>query len=1113
MSAIETHEIQGALTAISNVRDVSLLAPEDQAAMSRMAGYLARLLDRTSDNDATEFVDATTAARGEPKTVHQLFEAQARKTPENIAIAYEGNALTYAELNAKANRLAHYLRSRGVVPDTLVGIFMERSLDMIIGLLGILKAGGAYIPLDPAYPRERLAYMLDHAKPVLLLTQPNLQEKIPAKSVPSLCLDVLWDSLKETSTDNPVNRTLPGHLAYVIYTSGSTGEPKGVAGQAGALVNRLDWMQSTFPCHPGEKHIQKTSINFIDSVTETLGPLLSGGQLCIAPTEISRDPELLWQFIDRNDIARIVLVPSLLEAMLRAEKRDISQKMELIICSGEALPPGLVGEVRQLLPSTKLLNLYGSSEVTGDVTFHLCRHAIDPALPIPLGRPIDNSQIYILDRDLQPVPLGVVGELYVAGDGLARGYLNRPDLTAERFIPNPYSREGGRMYRSGDLARYMDNGDIEYLGRVGHQVKIRGFRIELGEIEAALLRQPEVREAVVLAREDIAGDKRLVAYVVAHEPASLNTDELRLGIGQILPEYMVPAYFVSMESLPLSPNGKLDRKALPAPEKMRGEADYVAPQTPMEKNICEVWSEVLGIERIGVADNFFDLGGHSLLVMTLIGRLKKIDVSLSVQQIYKNPTVSGMISCLAKNSRQDRAAKQGSETGSAPLLANHHWFLKRKNPNHWNAALLLEPLIAIDVPALKQAIADSLEHHDGMRRILNRSGEKIEQLVQPLESMAPWWDYVDLSGVDEQSLRSEIEKRCSEVQVSLDVFSVLFKVLYIDLGEGRRPRLLILAHRLLLDPVSRPIFYVDLVQRYIASTEKNKHAFPEKTASVKAWAEWQWNYAQEGALKHLPYWESRAWHKYRALPQEEVDVHPSTEICESVSPHFVCAELNQDETLALEQAAFDSGLQIDCILVTALMLAYQRWTGATALFLLFMTNGRVVRAAEDFDLGRTVGWLPNYSPIMFDWDADDAKSSLKNVVHKIKDQMHQLQDDGLSYSCLRYMNTDHRVNSVMNSLPEFQLEFSYLPKVEDAETIAVKDIGAFTMRVADEHFGEEEGEMDAIFAPFVKSYHHEGKLKMRWGYSPRCHSERTMQKFIDDQFDYLRKIIKDLKTF
>lgn len=1130
MLPAELADIEDALASLETIRDTSMLEEEDQAAINRMAEYLACLLDAANGSRRPIGSDALTSDGGEeklpsvepfgletgcagPETVHQLFEAQVRQTPEQIAIAYEGRTLTYAQLNARANQLAYHLRDQGVAPDMLVGIFSERSPEMIIGLLGILKAGGAYLPLDPSYPKDRLAYMLGHAKPVLLLTQTHLREEISGAGIPVLCLDGDWKPLAANPIDDLVNRTLPGNLAYVIYTSGSTGEPKGVSGQVSALVNRLKWMQSVFPCKAGDKYVQKTSINFIDSITETMGPLLFGGQLHIASIEVSRDPQLMWQFIEKNDITRIVLVPSLLEAMLHLDEQNISKKMDMIVCSGEALLPGLVSDARRLLPSTKLLNLYGSSEVTGDVTFYLCRQSADLLAPIPLGRPIANSQIYILDRDLQPVPLGAVGELYVGGRGLARGYLNRPDLTAERFVPNPHSREpGARMYRSGDLARYLPNGDIEYLGRIDHQVKIRGFRIELGEIEAALMRLPQVREAVVLARTDIGGDRRLVAYAVASDAnMRLDADDLRSALQRSLPDYMVPTYFTQLENLPLSSNGKIDRRALPAPERIRGEMDYVAPKTQVEKDICDAWKEVLGIDHIGVMDNFFDLGGHSLLVMKLVGRLKKINIGLSVQQIYKNPTIAEMAVCLAKNSDEYHAINQGLIVGAAPLMANHHWFLKRKNLNHWNTVLLLEPLIELDIPNLKQAISDAIEHHDGIRRIFIRDGEEIKQLLQTPEEMAPWWHYVDLSETGEHAMGAAIEKCCADAQVSLDIFSVLFKVFYIHLGKGKNPRLFFVAHRLLLDPVSKPIFYNDLINRYIGLITKNVQAFPDKTTSVKDWAEWQWQYAQEGALEYLPYWRSRAWDKYTALPKEESDVGQLAEVSDSIEPHFVHAELNREETLELEKAAFNSGLQIDCILVAALALAYQEWTGATSLFLLFMTNGRVVRAAEGVDLSRTMGWLPNYSPIMFDWEADDAVFSLTNVVKKIKSQLIELQDDGLSYSCLRYMNADPKVKAEMNSFPGYQLEFSYLPKAEGPQADAAGSVSAPMMRVADEHWGEEEAAMNSTFNPFAKSYHDEGQLKMRWGYSPCQYSRRTMQEFIDNHFRLLREIIKELK--
>ncbi|RPI95737.1 MAG: amino acid adenylation domain-containing protein, partial [Chloroflexi bacterium] len=553
--------------------------------------------------------------------VHELFETQAEKTPDAVALVFEDQQLTYAQLNARANQLAHYLRSQGVGPDVLVGICMERSLEMIIGLLGILKAGGAYVPLDPTYPAERLAFTLEDAKPAVVLTQTHLQQTFPTNS---FCLDSQWDTLDSYARSNPGNIAVPGNLAYLIYTSGSTGKPKGVLLKHDGLVNLVHAQVDAFFIRAEQRILQFASFNFDASTSEIFMALSCSATLCLATLDDLMPGEKLEGTLQRLAIDVVTLPPVALNVL----SPTALLRLETIIVAGEACPSSLVA---QWAGAHTFFNAYGPTEATVCASIQHCH--VEQAGDPPIGRPIANAQIYLLDADLNPAPVGMPGELYIGGAGLARGYQNRPDLTAEKFIPNPFStKPGARMYRSGDLARRLPDGNIEYLGRLDHQVKIRGFRIELGEIEAALAALPEVREVVVLAREDTPGDKRLVAYLVAQREHELpETSVLRSKLAQSLPEYMVPAHFISLEQLPLTPNGKIDRRALPAPDMLRSEVGYVAPRTPTEEILTRIWAEVLHVERVGIHDNFFELGGHSLLATQLISKIRaafQIDLPL-----------------------------------------------------------------------------------------------------------------------------------------------------------------------------------------------------------------------------------------------------------------------------------------------------------------------------------------------------------------------------------------------------------------------------------------------------------------------------------------------------
>jgi len=558
--------------------------------------------------------------------IHQLFEAQVEQTPDAIAVAFEYQQLTYRELNAQANQLAHYLLKLGVGPEVLVGICVERSLEMVVGLLGILKAGGAYVPLDASYPKERLAFVLEDAQMPVLLTQQRLVESLPEHRACEIYLDTDWEVIARENEKNPVSEATADNLAYVIYTSGTTGQPKGVMIEHKSLVNYLCWVNESLLNDTVQSLPVVTRLTFDASLKQLFAPFLHGSEVWILSDDVVTQPAVLLQTLCTRTKVGLNCVPSLWKTMLGAidsgQAIAPSESLTCLFVGGEQLSKKLVDRSYAALPHLQIWNLYGPTETTANASVT----KIVPGDDVAIGRPITNTQIYILDAHLQPVPVGVPGELHIGGVGLARGYLNRPELTAEKFIPNPFSEDPeSRFYKTGDLARYLPDGSIEFLGRLDHQVKIRGFRIELGEIEAVLGQYPAIRETVVLAREDEPGDKRLVAYVVPDQDATSTISELRRFLKEKLPEYMVPSAFVMLDALPLTPNGKVDRRALPAPDRTRPELEetFVTPHTPVASLIAEVWQEVLGVEKVGVYDNFFDLGGHSLLSMQVIAKLEK----------------------------------------------------------------------------------------------------------------------------------------------------------------------------------------------------------------------------------------------------------------------------------------------------------------------------------------------------------------------------------------------------------------------------------------------------------------------------------------------------------
>ncbi|HEX2093879.1 MAG TPA: amino acid adenylation domain-containing protein, partial [Longimicrobiaceae bacterium] len=577
------------------------------------------------------------------RCIHELFEVQATRTPGAVAVVYEGEALSYAELNERANQLAHYLRRHGVGPEVRVGICLERGPELVVALLAALKAGGAYVPLDPRYPAERLAFMLADADVAVLVTEEGARGAllVPA-GLPVVSIDGARAEIAAERADAPALEAGPRHLAYVVYTSGSTGTPKGVAVEQRSVV-RLVRGANYVELGEDEVILQAAPVSFDASTLEIWGALLNGGRLVPVP-ETTPSLEELGRVIALHGVTTLWLTAGLFEAMARERLEDLAGVRQLLT-GGDVVPVDAVARVRARFPALRLVNGYGPTENT---TFTCC-HTVGEAWsggPVPIGSPVSNTRVYVLDAALRPVPIGVPGELYAGGDGVARGYLGRPALTAERFVPDPFSNEpGARMYRTGDLCRWLPDGTLEYLGRTDFQVKIRGFRIEPGEIEARLREHPAVRQAVVLAREDAPGKKRLVAYVVGEAAA----DALRAHLDACLPAYMVPAAYVRLEALPLTSNGKLDRGALPAPDG----AAYVGrgkepPRTMTERVLAEIWAELLGVERVGRRDHFFDLGGHSLLAVQLVSRVREaLNPEATVEDVFAHPTLYELAARLA----------------------------------------------------------------------------------------------------------------------------------------------------------------------------------------------------------------------------------------------------------------------------------------------------------------------------------------------------------------------------------------------------------------------------------------------------------------------------------
>ena len=610
------------------------------------------LSDRTRHQLLVEF-NQTQADYPQDKCIYHLFEEQAERTPNNIAVTFSDQKLTYRELNTRANQMAHYLQRLGVGKEVMVGICVERSLEMIVGILGILKAGGAYIPLDPNYPSERLAFILEDTKTPVLLTQQRLLSGLPAQNAQTICLDTAWEIIAQESQENLPLKTHNENLAYVIYTSGSTGKPKGVQIAHRHLVNSTT-ARITYYQEAVSSFLLLSSFAFDSSVAGLFWTLCSGGILCLPQEGLQLDIPKLLELIVENHVSHLLSLPSLYAILLEEAKPEQLTSLCTVIVAGESCPAELVQRHHQLPSKPSLFNEYGPTEGTVWSSVYHCRSQQTKG-QVSIGQPIANTQIYLLNSHLQPVPNGVIGEVYISGDGLARGYLNQAALTSEKFIPNPFSdRPGMRLYKTGDLARYLSDRNIEFLGRLDQQVKIRGYRIELGEIEAVLDQHPEVREVVVIAQKQELQDMRLVAYLVANQQAVSLISELRRYLLDHLPEYMVPSAFVLLKEMPLLPNGKVDRRVLPDQPQLNLEENFVAPETELEQTIAIIWQEVLHVEKVGINHNFFDLGGHSLLMVQVHSKLYQIlNKDISIVEMFQYPTISA----LAKHLSQQLAEK------------------------------------------------------------------------------------------------------------------------------------------------------------------------------------------------------------------------------------------------------------------------------------------------------------------------------------------------------------------------------------------------------------------------------------------------------------------------
>jgi amino acid adenylation domain-containing protein len=818
-----------------------------------------RLLVEFNDTDAPYRDDAC---------IHQMYEEQVARTPDNVALVFEGRQLTYAQLNARSNQVANHLRALGVRPEVRVAICMERCLEMVIGLFGILKAGGAYLPLDPAYPKERLAFMLEDAQVPILLTMEPLRERLPELGVRLFCLDTDWASIVSESYENPVNHNAPNNLAYVIYTSGSTGQPKGVMVEHRGLSNTIQSLSQTLAIAESDSTLLKTPITF-DAVGREIFPtLLAGARLIIAEPNAHRDCRNIAETIRNEGVSILHSVPSFLRHLIEEPAFADALALRAVMCGGEALTPDIVAKF-SLRSGSKLYNVYGPTETIIDSAYWLSGgNGVDTTIAI--GRPISNARMYILDATLRPVPIGVAGELHIGGVSLARGYLNLPDLTAEKFIPNPFASEpGSRLYKTGDLARYLPDGNIEYLGRSDYQVKIRGFRIELAEIEATLARHPSVRQAIVTIHEGVPGEQRLVSYVVAQPAYAPTAVELRGFLKEKLPEHMVPTFFTLLDSFPLTSNGKVDRQALSALDRTQPESDetFVGFRTPIEEMLADMWARVLGVGRVGIHDNFFDLGGHSLLATQVVSRIREVfQVEVPLRRFFETPTVAG----IAENLELSRGSAQNLQVSSIQPITRDRdlplsfaqqrlWFIDQLDPGNsvYNFPVAVRLKGSINLPALELSLNEVVRRHEALRTTFSMVDGQPSQVVAARLTIAV--PIVNLRELPETERENEMQRLV--IEEARRPFNLaqgpLLRASVLQLSEDEQVGLLTM-HHIVSDGWSTGILIREMAVLYQAFCSGSSSPLPDLPIQYADFAHWQREWLQGSVLQtQLEYWKQQ----------------------------------------------------------------------------------------------------------------------------------------------------------------------------------------------------------------------------------------------------------------
>jgi amino acid adenylation domain-containing protein/non-ribosomal peptide synthase protein (TIGR01720 family) len=1028
-----------------------------------------------SDRQQLESWNDTPLEYDRDEPAHAAVARHAAATPGAPALVWRGRSMSYAELDAAADAIAESLTLAGAGRGDCIAICMERSPQFVAAALGALKAGAAYLPLDPHYPAERLAFMVSDSRARVVLADRSNAARVADCGSPVLCPG---DEAPRGRSVSAANRVGAGDLAYVIYTSGSTGTPKGVALSHRGLMNLVAWHRHVYRVAPADRAALVAGLGFDASVWELWPYLAAGACVCIPDEETRASASLLLDWLAESAVTICFAPTPLAEAMI-ASDLPAGLRLRALLTGGDrlhAVPAGL---------PFALFNNYGPTENTVVSTWYALPAAGAAAAP-PIGVPVTNTRAYVLDRGLSQVAPGLPGELYVAGESLARGYLGQPGLTAERFVPDPFSAAAGdRMYRTGDLVRQLADGNLEFIGRADGQVKIRGFRIELGEIETVLRGHPAVADAVVIAREHQSGSRRLLAYVVLDGPA--DTAGLRAFLAARLPDYMVPAVFTSMAALPVTANGKIDRAALPepAPAAAGADAGSRAAATDIERILAGAWTAVLRLEHVGADDNFFEAGGDSILALQVIARARQHGVRLTPRQIFEHPTIAEL-SAVAGVEPAARAIDRPE--GDAPLTPIQQWFLDQDAPEPWhfNQALMLAATERLEPARLERALDAVVDHHDALRLRFGREPGGWRQFHAPAGQRVPV-ERVDAA--DRESRAAVMQAAAARTQASLDLASgPLVRAVLFDCGAGEPQRLLIAIHHLVVDAVSWRILLEDLQQAYRDLAAERAPALPPRTHSFQTWARRLAEYAANG----LDESRTRYWRGMPGGAPVPLDLPDGDN--RAGSDRVVTLEVSAGDTESLlREVPRVYGMQIHEVLLTALARAAAGWTGAATVAVDLEAHGRDA-LFEDLDVSRTVGWFTTLYPIALDLSgADDPGEALKRV----KEQARAVPDRGASYGLLRYLRRD----AALDRQPRPAIGFNYLGQFD------VEPAGALLVPAAESPGAIVSALMRRPHAIDVSALVAGGCLRVSLHYSDGLHRRATIERFGDSLAAALGELI------